>query len=126
MDIAHRVTEVLDFIRAEADPRTKDWFLVYNTPVYVLACSVLYLLMVVLGPRAMKNRPAFELRGFMIFYNASLVALSSYMVFEILYSAYLNNYNLLCQPYNPRTTPLIPSEMRMAKVSEPLSSRYHA
>jgi elongation of very long chain fatty acids protein 1 len=36
-----------------------------------------------LGPRIMANRKPFQLRGFMIVYNFSLVALSLYIVYEV-------------------------------------------
>jgi len=110
-------SQLMKAVRQVRDPRTKDWFLVYDTPVYVWGLSILYLLIVWLGPKAMKHRPAYDLRGFMMAYNAFLVALSAYMVGEIWYSAYLNSYNPICQPYNADTWKR-PGELRMAKVSQ--------
>lgn len=111
-----RGVKFFDSVRAEADPRTRNWLLVHDTPIYVWICSVLYLLLVWLGPKFMRNRPAFHLRRFMIIYNSFLVLLSVYMVHEIWYSAYINGYDPICQPYNSKRTSQIPLEMRMAKV----------
>lgn len=36
-----------------------------------------------LGPRIMENRKAFDLRGVLIVYNFSVVALSLYMIYEV-------------------------------------------
>lgn len=111
-----------DSVRAEADPRTRHWFMVNDSPIGVWVCSGIYLFIVWLGPKFMRHRVAFELRSFMIFYNAMLVALSAYIVFEIWSSVYDNGYNLLCQPFNSNEAYKVPSEMRMAKVNYMLSS----
>ena len=113
-------THVEDFVESmknESDPRTREWFFVYDTPYHIWAVTAVYLLFVTwLGPLHMKNREPLNLRWIMIIYNASLVVLSSYMVYEIWYSAYINSYHPICQPYDIKTTPYKPSEMRMAKV----------
>ncbi len=66
-----------------SDPRTRDWFLLNRTPVYVWALTILYLLFVWLGPKYMRNRPAYNLQAIMIIYNFGLVALSIYMFVEV-------------------------------------------
>lgn len=106
-----------DSVRNESDPRTRHMFMVNDTPVYVWICSVIYLAIVILGPHLMKNRKPFQLRSLMMIYNASLVALSTYMVIEIWYSAYRLNYGIICEPFDPRVNYKRPGEDRMANVS---------
>lgn len=36
-----------------------------------------------LGPRIMENRKAFDLKGVLVVYNFSVVALSLYMIYEV-------------------------------------------
>lgn len=36
-----------------------------------------------LGPRIMENRKAFDLKGVLVIYNFSVVALSLYMIYEV-------------------------------------------
>ena len=74
--------------------------------------------MVVLGPRWMQDRKPFQLKWVLVIYNGFQVALSGYMFYEFLASAYLAGYNLSCQPVdftvNPlslrviQTTPIVP------------------
>ena len=109
--------DLLEFVKTNGDPRPEKWFFVYDSPDHVWASTILYLLFVWLGPRMMKERPAFDLRWFMIVYNAFQVMLSLYMVVELLYSTYLNGYNLICQPFSAKTTHLKPTELRMAQVT---------
>lgn len=104
-------------LKNESDPRTRGWFFVYDTPYHIWAVTTLYLIFVLwFGPKYMKNREPMNLRWLMIAYNAGLVGLSSYMVHEIWYSAYINGYNPICQPFDVKTTPQKPGELRMAKV----------
>lgn len=65
-----------------ADPRTKNWFLVEDSPWPVWILTALYLVIVIVGPHLMRNRPAFDLKWFMVIYNLGLVALSLYMFLE--------------------------------------------
>lgn len=113
----------MDSIRNESDPRTRQWLMVNDSPFHVWMCSAAYLVFVWIGPKIMQRRAPFELRTFMVFYNAMLVALSAYIVFEIWSSVYENDYNLLCQPFDVNEAHTIPSEMRIAKVISGTVSR---
>lgn len=67
-----------------ADPRTKDWFLVWADPVPMLALVLIYLAIVIFGPRYMKHREAVHVPAWILFtYNIALVVLSAYMVEEV-------------------------------------------
>jgi len=98
-----------------ADPRTRDWLLVWRNPVYVWALTAIYLVIVFYGPKFMQNRKAFSLQGFLVVYNLGLVALSVYMVVEIILSTWDAEYNYRCGVYNSETIKN-PKELRVAKV----------
>lgn len=66
------------------DPRTRDWFLVWNSPVAVLILCVLYFAMIFFGKHIMKTRKEIHVPPYVLFsYNASLVILSAYMFKEV-------------------------------------------
>ena len=67
-----------------ADPRTKDWFLLWTDPIPALTLALIYILIVVFGPRFMRNREAVHVPASILFvYNMALVVLSAYMVEEV-------------------------------------------
>ncbi|XP_048759080.2 elongation of very long chain fatty acids protein 2-like isoform X2 [Ostrea edulis] len=105
--------------KATRDPRTKDLFMLSNNPVYVWIITIVYILTVtVIGPRFMKNRPAYSFPRFLVVYNSVLVVWSTYMFVEIIASAIHADYwknGFLCCVYN-QDTPKNPKEERMAKV----------
>lgn len=57
---------------------------------------------------------AFQLRGFMIVYNFSLVALSLYIVYEFLMSGWLSTYTWRCDPVDYSNSP---EALRMVRVA---------
>lgn len=66
------------------DPRIRVYPLMHN-PVPMTAILLCYLFFVLyVGPRMMANRKPFQLKEAMIIYNFALVALSIYIVFEVL------------------------------------------
>lgn len=65
-----------------SDTRVKGWFLLDNyIPTFV--CSVIYLLIVWLGPKYMKNKQPFSCRRILVVYNIGLTLLSLYMFYEV-------------------------------------------
>ena len=55
-----------------------------ESPLLMTSILLTYVYFVLsLGPRIMANRKPFQLRGFMVVYNFSLVALSLYSVYEV-------------------------------------------
>ena len=64
------------------DPRTADWPFM-STPWSTLGLVTLYVITVILGPRIMKDKEAFNLKWFLVLYNLGLVALSIYMLSEV-------------------------------------------
>ena len=68
-----------------SDPRTKDWFLMFGSPVPVWIISVVYVAMVTyVGPKFMENRKPYSLHTFMLFYNFGVVLLSFYIFTEVI------------------------------------------
>ncbi|XP_023390758.1 elongation of very long chain fatty acids protein 1 isoform X2 [Pteropus vampyrus] len=71
------------------DPRIQGYPLM-GSPLLMTSILLTYVYFVLsLGPRIMANRKPFQLRGFMIVYNFSLVALSLYIVYEMVRVAWL-------------------------------------
>ncbi|XP_050996095.1 elongation of very long chain fatty acids protein 5 isoform X2 [Acomys russatus] len=78
------------------DTRVKGWFLLDNyIPTFV--CSVIYLLIVWLGPKYMKNRQPFSCRRILVVYNLGLTLLSLYMFHELVTGVWEGKYNFFCQ-----------------------------
>lgn len=98
-----------------ADPRTKDWLMLWSDYSYVLAATMLYILAVWIGPKIMRNRQPFDLWWFIVPYNIGLVGLSLYMTIEIVLSCSAAGYKVM-QPYDVNVTPKNPLELRVAKV----------
>ncbi|NXR98391.1 ELOV5 protein, partial [Oxylabes madagascariensis] len=78
------------------DPRVKGWLLLENyTPTFIF--SVLYLLIVWLGPKYMRNKQPFSCRGILVIYNLGLTLLSLYMFYELVTGVLEGGYNFFCQ-----------------------------
>nr|XP_004672547.1 elongation of very long chain fatty acids protein 1 [Jaculus jaculus] len=97
-----------------ADPRIQNYPLM-GSPLLVTSILLTYVYFVLsLGPRIMANRKPFQLRGFMIVYNFSLVALSLYIVYEFLMSGWLSTYTWRCDPVDFSNSP---EALRMVRVA---------
>jgi len=84
-------------ILISGDVITADLPMVKN-PIYVLCAAVLYLIIVVVGPKFMEKRNALQLRGVLIGYNFLSVMLSIWMMYEFFVCSFLNpDFNLFCQ-----------------------------
>jgi len=94
------------------DPRVFDYPLMRDlSPNFGL--MALYLLIVYYGPKIMAPHKPFNLKYPLIAYNFFMVGSSFYILFEILYTAYLSSYTLFCQPVDYSTNPL-PTRMSKA------------
>ncbi|XP_064618993.1 very long chain fatty acid elongase 4-like [Lineus longissimus] len=101
-----------DFIISRGDPRVQSWPLL-KTPTNTVAIIVMYLLMVKLGPRLMRDRKPFDLRWTLVPFNAFLVCLSTYIFYECISCVILSGYTLLCMGVDYSNSPLA---LRMARV----------
>uniref|UniRef100_A0A0A9W4J9 Elongation of very long chain fatty acids protein n=1 Tax=Lygus hesperus TaxID=30085 RepID=A0A0A9W4J9_LYGHE len=95
------------------DPRVKDWLLMSGPLPTILLCLTYVFVVKYLGPKLMEKRKPFELRKTLIVYNASLVALSAWMVYEALTFGWFNGYSFKCQPCDFANSP---NALRMARV----------
>ncbi|XP_012937927.2 elongation of very long chain fatty acids protein 2 [Aplysia californica] len=104
-----------DEAKPNADPRTRNWLLISDSPYPVWVLTVIYVAMVMLGPHIMKNRKPFNLQWFLVVYNLGLVGLSVYMFVEIFLSVYDAGYDMACAKYN-KDSITNPKELRVSKV----------
>ena len=72
----------IDNVMYILDERVEDWLLM-KTPVPISIIFVLYVLLVFLGPRFMRNREPLQLKTFIVPYNFILILLSIYMFYEV-------------------------------------------
>lgn len=94
-----------------ADKRVENWLLMDGyTPTLLLTLS--YLMIVQVGPKIMKNRDAFQLRGLLIIYNAILVLVNLHICTELFFASTKLGYSYICQPVSYSTNH---DEMRIAK-----------
>lgn len=70
---------VIDYWEENADPRVAHYPIIGNGPSIILSIVTIYLLFAnYLGPWFMKNRPAYELKKPMLFYNFCMVLVNLY------------------------------------------------
>nr|XP_012631324.1 elongation of very long chain fatty acids protein 1 isoform X1 [Microcebus murinus] len=108
------VVNVYQEMMKHADPRIQGYPLM-GSPLLMTSILLTYVYFVLsLGPRIMANRKPFQLRGFMIVYNFSLVAFSLYIVYEFLMSGWLSTYTWRCDPVDYSNSP---EALRMVRVA---------
>uniref|UniRef100_A0A8C7QKA3 Elongation of very long chain fatty acids protein n=1 Tax=Oncorhynchus mykiss TaxID=8022 RepID=A0A8C7QKA3_ONCMY len=79
------------------DPsRVQGWLLLDNYPP-TFALTVMYLLIVWMGPKYMRHRQPVSCRGLLLVYNLGLTILSFYMFYEMVSAVWHGDYNLFCQ-----------------------------
>nr|UJI64959.1 fatty acid elongase 5 [Clupeichthys perakensis] len=92
----HNLNAYIDSWMGPRDSRVRRWLLMDNyLPTFAL--TVVYLLILWLGPRYMKNRQPMSCRGLLVVYNLGLTLLSFYMFYELVSAAWHGGYNFLCQ-----------------------------
>ncbi|KAM7532970.1 hypothetical protein Aperf_G00000124702 [Anoplocephala perfoliata] len=99
---------------SSGDPRVSDWPMMASPmPTFIIVGA--YLFMVWYGPRVMAKRTsAFEIRSVLVFYNACIVALSLWMVYEFCVNGWVfGGYSFGCQPVDRS---MHPQALRIARV----------
>lgn len=77
-------------------PQTRDWLLV-NTPLPIFIITGTYLYFVLYaGPRYMKDRPPFNLRAFILFYNFLQILINAWFVKEYISNGWFMEYSIIC------------------------------
>merc|ERR550519_3054670 len=92
----HKLNTYTESWMGPRDTRVKGWLLLENYPP-TFALTVMYLLIVWMGPKYMRNRQPVSCRGLMVVYNAGLTLLSFYMFYELLSAVWYGGYNFYCQ-----------------------------
>ena len=92
-------------IRSEHLPFTRE-------PKTVIYAVVVYLVMVIAGPRFMEKRKPLQLRKVLIGYNVYSVVFSIWLMMEFVYCSFCNpNFDLFCQ--DPDEKDISPMAMRL-------------
>ncbi|XP_056616471.1 elongation of very long chain fatty acids protein 5 isoform X2 [Triplophysa dalaica] len=79
----HRFNTVIDSWMGPTDPRVRGWLLL-DDYIPTFTFTVLYLLIVWMGPKYMKNKQAYSCRALLVPYNLGLMLLSLYMFYEMM------------------------------------------
>ncbi|VDM35761.1 unnamed protein product [Hydatigera taeniaeformis] len=98
---------------SQGDPRVSDWALMAS-PMPTFGIVGIYLFAVWYGKKVMAQRSSgFEIRNIMVFYNACMVLLSLWLVYEFSVAGWIfGSYTLGCQPVDPS---MHPQALRMAR-----------
>nr|XP_033794716.1 elongation of very long chain fatty acids protein 4 isoform X1 [Geotrypetes seraphini] len=97
--LSYMVNDTLQFYTWSltiADKRVQNWPLM-QSPLPTLAISTLYLLLIWLGPKWMKNREPMQLRFILIVYNFGMVILNLFIFKELFLGARAAGYSYICQ-----------------------------
>uniref|UniRef100_A0A673B718 Elongation of very long chain fatty acids protein n=1 Tax=Sphaeramia orbicularis TaxID=375764 RepID=A0A673B718_9TELE len=78
----HKLNTYLESWMGPRDQRVRGWLLLDNYPP-TFALTVMYLLIVWMGPKYMKHRQPYSCRGLLVLYNLGLTLLSFYMFYEV-------------------------------------------
>lgn len=88
----------VDIVDKISDPRTTDWPLMQSpVPTILMVVSYLYVV-IILGPRIMRDRKPFKLKEVLIVYNGFQVLFSLFMLYEHLMSGWFLDYSYKCEP----------------------------
>ncbi|CAH0386489.1 unnamed protein product [Bemisia tabaci] len=80
-----------------SDHRTKGWLMV-DSPVPTFVYTTMYLSIVCIGPRLMRDRRPFRLNWLLLPYNFAMAALNLYIAIELLIASTRLRYSYVCQP----------------------------
>ncbi|XP_023122854.1 elongation of very long chain fatty acids protein 5 isoform X3 [Amphiprion ocellaris] len=92
----HKLNIYLESWMGPRDQRVRGWLLLDNYPP-TFALTVMYLLIVWMGPKYMKHRQPYSCRGLLVLYNLGLTLLSFYMFYELVTAVWHGGYNFYCQ-----------------------------
>lgn len=63
-----------------------------------LICQAYLILVKILGPKLMRNRPAYDLRGALVTYNAFQIIFNGWIFYQVCRLTWFKGYSLICQP----------------------------
>ena len=82
----------ISFSVYKPDYRTTDWFLMGSSSTVIIMGAIYILFSTVWGPKFMKNREPYNLKGIIKLYNCLQVILSAWMFFEVYLSIIYYQY----------------------------------
>jgi len=88
-----------------ADARCRDWLLMSSPMLPVALCTLYLFIVLVAGPRYMKNRPAYKLVNFIFYYNIYQVISCCLLFWKVLTTGWTTTYSLGCQPVDYSDNP---------------------
>lgn len=92
----HKLNAYIDSWMGPKDSRVQGFLLLDNyLPTFAL--TVVYFLIVWMGPKFMKNRQPYSCRGLMLLYNLGVTLLSFYMFYELVSATWPGDYSFYCQ-----------------------------
>ncbi|KAJ3641334.1 hypothetical protein Zmor_027846 [Zophobas morio] len=94
-----------------SDSRTRGWPLV-DSPGPTAVYTAIYLFIVWVGPKLMKNRKPFRLTWLLIPYNLLMAVLNAYISVQLFTAATRLRYSYICEPCRQRYHP---DELQIAK-----------
>lgn len=94
--INHKLNLYFESWIGPRDQRVRGWLLLDSYPP-TFALTVLYLLIVWIGPKYMKHRQPYSNRGLLVLYNLGLTLLSFYMFYELVTAVWYGGYSFYCQ-----------------------------
>ncbi|XP_050706065.1 elongation of very long chain fatty acids protein AAEL008004-like [Eriocheir sinensis] len=103
-----------DLFINQRDPRVDGWLFMDSPWPTFFMCVSYVILVKVIGPRYMKDRPPFDLRGLLVFYNAAQVIFSTWLFYEFGMGGWFRGYSFQCQPVDYSQNPMA---IRMAHAS---------
>ncbi|XP_011152094.1 elongation of very long chain fatty acids protein AAEL008004 isoform X2 [Harpegnathos saltator] len=79
----------------EPDPITKEWPMVSMWYSFFISLGYLYFIYIA-GPRFMKNRPPYKLKGFIMFYNIIQILANAWAIKEYIRAGWFTKYGFKC------------------------------
>lgn len=77
------IVQYSDIIAVPTDPRVDGWLFMSSPWPTFFICVSYVVLVKVIGPWYMKDRPPFQLRNLLVFYNAAQVVFSTWLFYEV-------------------------------------------
>ncbi|XP_028026396.1 elongation of very long chain fatty acids protein 7-like isoform X2 [Bombyx mandarina] len=82
MSYLEKVDSYLDSLKVGKSAMVDSWFMM-SSPMPILSVVAVYLILIRIGPRIMKNRQPLQMNKFMAYYNASQVLLAAMICFKV-------------------------------------------
>nr|WDS84448.1 elongation of very long chain fatty acids protein 7 [Apocyclops royi] len=99
------LSEISDTVWDNRDKRVDGWPLMSSPVPTLLMCAAYVYIVKVWGPNFMKNRKPYNIRFFLIWYNAFQVVLSTYIFVQIFRGGWMGDYSFRCQPVDYSDNP---------------------